>query len=95
MTEQRYQAILAVIGEGRTVTEVAAQRRVSRQTVHGWLARYEQPSSSELDPDRTVDWRTTSSRTTVVPVSGPESADGLLARPGSRARHGSWLAEST
>lgn len=31
MSEQRYQAILAVIGEGRTVTEVAAQWGVSRQ----------------------------------------------------------------
>jgi transposase InsO family protein len=41
VTEQRYQAVLAVIGDGRTVTEVAAQWRVSRQTVHAWLARYE------------------------------------------------------
>jgi transposase InsO family protein len=41
VAEQRYQAVLAVIGEGRTVTEVAAQWRVSRQTVHAWLARYE------------------------------------------------------
>jgi hypothetical protein len=31
VSEQRYQAILAVIGEGRTVTEVAAQWGVSRQ----------------------------------------------------------------
>ena len=41
MAEQRYKAILAVIGDGRTVTEVAAEWRVSRQTVHTWLARYE------------------------------------------------------
>lgn len=41
MAEQRYQAVLAVIAEGRTVTEVAAQWMVSRQTLHGWLARYE------------------------------------------------------
>ena len=40
MAEQRYQAVLAVIGEGRTVTEVAAQWRVSRQTLHRWLGRY-------------------------------------------------------
>jgi hypothetical protein len=38
---QRYQALQAVIGEGRTITEVAAQWRVSRQTVHAWLARYQ------------------------------------------------------
>ena len=41
VAEQRYQAVLAVIAEGRTVTEVAAQWRVSRQTLHAWLARYE------------------------------------------------------
>lgn len=41
MAEQRYQAVLAVIAEGRSVTEVAAQWRVSRQTLHTWLARYE------------------------------------------------------
>ncbi|WP_336924213.1 IS481 family transposase, partial [Aquipuribacter sp. SD81] len=28
--------------EGRTVTEVAVQWRVSRQTLHAWLSRYEQ-----------------------------------------------------
>ncbi len=41
MAEQRYQAVLAVIGEGRTVCDVAAQWRVDRRTVHRWLARYE------------------------------------------------------
>jgi transposase InsO family protein len=41
VSEQRYQAILEVIGEGRTVAEVAAQWKVSRQTVHTWLGRYE------------------------------------------------------
>ena len=34
MAEQRYRAVLAVIGEGRTVTEVAAGVGVSRQTLH-------------------------------------------------------------
>ena len=41
MAEQRYQAILAVISDGRTVKEVAADWSVSRQTLHAWLARYE------------------------------------------------------
>ena len=41
MTEQRYQAIIGVFGEGRTVREVAAQWKVDRRTVHRWLARYE------------------------------------------------------
>jgi len=41
VAEQRYQAVLAVIGEGGTVTEVAGRWGVSRQSVHSWLARYE------------------------------------------------------
>jgi transposase InsO family protein len=41
VVEQRYQAVLAVIGEGQTVTEVAARFGVSRKTVHVWLVRYE------------------------------------------------------
>lgn len=41
MAEQRYQAVLAVVGDGRTVTEVAKQWGVSRQTLHAWLGRYE------------------------------------------------------
>ena len=41
MAEQRYQAVLAVIGDGETVTGVAARFGVSRKTVHVWLARYE------------------------------------------------------
>ena len=41
MAEQRYQAVLAVISEGGTVTEVAGRWGVSRQSVHAWLARYE------------------------------------------------------
>jgi transposase len=41
VVEQRYQAVLAVISEGGTVTEVASRWAVSRQTVHAWLARYE------------------------------------------------------
>ena len=41
MTEQRYKAVLAVIADGRTVTEVARDWGVSRQTMHAWLARYE------------------------------------------------------
>ena len=41
VTEQRYQAVLAVIQDGETVKDVAARFSVSRKTVHGWLARYE------------------------------------------------------
>ena len=41
MTEQRYKAVLAVIADGRTVSEVASEWGVCRQTMHRWLARYE------------------------------------------------------
>jgi transposase InsO family protein len=40
VAEQRYQAVLAVISDGETVTDVAAKAGVSRQTLHEWLARY-------------------------------------------------------
>lgn len=39
--EQRYQAVLAVTQDGWKVVEVARKLGVSRQAVHGWLARYE------------------------------------------------------
>lgn len=39
--EQRYLAVMAVLTEGRSVTEVAQQWGVSRQSVHAWLRRYE------------------------------------------------------
>ena len=41
VSEQGYKAVLAAIADGRTVTEVARDWGVSRQTMHAWLARYE------------------------------------------------------
>ncbi|MCW2762446.1 MAG: hypothetical protein JWR85_2647 [Marmoricola sp.] len=41
VAEQRYQAVLAVISDGETVTDVAARFGGSRKTVHDWLAKYE------------------------------------------------------
>ena len=41
VVEQRYQAVLAVIDQGETVTSVADRFGVSRKTVHAWLSRYE------------------------------------------------------
>jgi hypothetical protein len=41
VTEQRYKAVLAVIGDGRTVGEVARDWGISRRTMHRWLVRYE------------------------------------------------------
>lgn len=48
VTEQRYQAIQEVIGVGRTITEVAAQWKVDRRTLHRWLARYEAGGLEDL-----------------------------------------------
>jgi transposase InsO family protein len=41
VAEQRYQAVLAVISDGLSVSLVAQKVGVSRQTLHSWLARYE------------------------------------------------------
>jgi transposase InsO family protein len=41
VSEQRYKAVLAVIADGRTVSEVAGEWGVCRQTMHRWLGRYE------------------------------------------------------
>jgi transposase InsO family protein len=40
VAEQRYQAVLAVVEDGLTVTEAAGKVGVSRQTMHDWLRRY-------------------------------------------------------
>jgi len=40
--EQRYDAVMGVIRDGFTVTEVARKFGVSRQSVHAWLKRYEE-----------------------------------------------------
>ena len=40
--EQRYDAVLGVIRDGYSVKEIAEAYGVSRQSVHAWLARYEQ-----------------------------------------------------
>ena len=41
VSEQRYQAVLAVIAEGCSVVATAGRFGVSRQSVHAWLAKYE------------------------------------------------------
>ena len=41
VAEQRYQAVLAVISDGLSVSQVAEKVGVSRQTLPAWLARYE------------------------------------------------------
>jgi transposase len=46
--EQRYQAVLAVVQDGWRVVEVARRVGVSRQTVHAWIARYEEGGLAAL-----------------------------------------------
>ena len=41
MAEHRYQAVMAVIGDGLSISQVAERVRVLRQTLHSWLVRYE------------------------------------------------------
>jgi transposase len=41
VAEQRLQAVLEVMNQGRTATEVAARYKEARQTVDRWLLRYE------------------------------------------------------
>jgi transposase InsO family protein len=40
LVEQRYRAVLEVLDDGATVTDVARRYGVVRQTVHAWLRRY-------------------------------------------------------
>jgi transposase InsO family protein len=40
--EQRYDAVVAVIRDGLTVTEVAEKFAISRQSIYRWMARYEE-----------------------------------------------------
>jgi transposase InsO family protein len=40
LVEQRYAAVLEVLNDGATVTDVARRYGVARQTVHEWLRRY-------------------------------------------------------
>ena len=40
LVEQRYQAVLGVLNDGATVTDVARRYGVARQTVHEWLRKY-------------------------------------------------------
>jgi hypothetical protein len=54
VAEQRYQAVLAVIKDGRTVTETVAAVGVSQQTMHAWLAHMGRVDGSESALDDAV-----------------------------------------
>jgi len=51
VAEQRYQAVMAVIGDGLSISQVAEKVGVSRQTLHAWLARYESEGLEGLGPE--------------------------------------------
>ena len=78
--EQRYRAVLEVLEEGVSVTEVARRYGVVRQTVHGWLRRYAEEGLGGL-ADR-------SPRPASCPhqVSGPVEARII----GMRREHPGW-----
>src|SRR5271154_3204585 len=48
VAEQRYQAVLTLISDGLSVSQVAQKVGVSRQTLHSWLARYEASGLEDL-----------------------------------------------
>src|SRR6188508_2678964 len=47
--EQKYQAVMAVLADGASVSEVAQRWGVSRQSVHAWLRRYEDEGLAGLE----------------------------------------------
>jgi transposase-like protein len=84
--EQRYKAVMAVLSGGRTVTEVARDWEVSRQTMHAWLARYERKGMDMMEGRRP------SAVSAETSTSGRRCADleggGARVRPGpARAVH--------
>jgi transposase InsO family protein len=78
--EQRYQAVLAVIQDGWKVTEVAARLGVSRQSVHAWIARYEEGGLAAL-ADR-------SHRPSACPHQIPSEIEALVCE--LRREHPGW-----
>ncbi len=84
MAEQRYLAVLAVIAEGQTVKDVAGRWAVSRQTVHGWLARYEdagleglsEPPRDDGGSEPTKGWGHASTEEVPAGVAGAGAAVG-------------------
>jgi transposase InsO family protein len=48
VVEQRYDAVMEVVRDGLTVTEVADRYGVSRQSVHTWIGRYERGGMAAL-----------------------------------------------
>ena len=91
--EQRFAAVLEVLNEGATVTDVARRYGVARQTVHGWLRRYassglagladqsSKPASCPHQMDVVVEARVVALRR-ANPGWGPRRLGAELAREG-------------
>src|SRR6266567_6660442 len=84
VTEQRYKAVLAVIGDGRTISEVATDWGVSRRTMHGWLARYEGEDTCGKERSFSFPQRTSSNcpEVTEEERNGSVSVEKLVGRLG-------------
>src|SRR5215207_7928644 len=80
VSEQRYQAVLAVIADGCTVVEVAGRFGVSRQSVHAWLAKYEAEGLAGLEDH--------SHRPRSSPVQMPADVEALVLE--LRREHRGW-----
>jgi transposase InsO family protein len=78
--EQRYRAVLEVLEEGVSVTEVARRYGLARQTVHGWLRRYAEDGLGGL-ADR-------SSRPVSCPHQMPAVTEARIV--GMRREHPGW-----
>ncbi len=78
--EQRYDAVLGVLRDGFSVSEVAEAYGVSRQSVHAWLARYERGGLPAL-ADR-------SHRPRSSPLQMPGAVEARLLE--LRRQHPSW-----
>jgi transposase-like protein len=88
VAEQRYKAVQAVVAEGRTVTEVAGEWTVSRQTLHSWLAKYEaeglggaRTTRAALSAVLAAKWRTRRAAGTVT--LGPSVSEAPVTLPQS------------
>jgi len=79
LVEQRYQAVLEVLNDGATVSDVARRYGVARQTVHEWLRRYASDGLGGL-ADRTS--RPLSCPHQMVPVVEARVVEMRRAHPG-------------
>jgi transposase InsO family protein len=81
VVEQRYRAVLEVLDEGSSVTDVARRYGVARQTVHEWLRRYANQGGLGALADR-------SSRPESCPHQMPAEVEARIV--GLRRAHPAW-----